>query len=47
MLTGAATIGDYVIRFLLPTLLGNAAGGTILAALLNHAPLAGELSAAE
>lgn len=47
VLTGAATPGDYALRFLLPTLLGNAAGGTILAALLNHAPLAGELSAAE
>jgi formate/nitrite transporter FocA (FNT family) len=45
--TGAATLGDYVIRFLLPTLIGNVAGGTILAALLNHAPLAGELSPAE
>jgi len=43
VLTGAATAGDYIIRFLVPTLLGNAAGGTILAALLNHAPLAGEL----
>jgi formate/nitrite transporter FocA (FNT family) len=47
VLTGAATLGDYAFRFLLPTLLGNAAGGTVLAALLNHAPLAGELSAAE
>jgi formate/nitrite transporter FocA (FNT family) len=47
VLTGAATVPDYAFRFLLPTLLGNAAGGTILAALLNHAPLAGELSAAE
>jgi formate/nitrite transporter FocA (FNT family) len=47
VLTGAATMGDYAFRFLLPTLLGNAAGGTILAALLNHAPLASELSAAE
>jgi formate/nitrite transporter FocA (FNT family) len=42
--TGHATIGEYAFRFLVPTLLGNAAGGTILAALLNHAPLAGELS---
>ena len=30
-------------RFLVPVFLGNAAGGTILAALLNHAPLVGEL----
>ena len=43
--TGHATIGDYLTRFFIPALLGNAAGGTILAALLNHAPLAGELSA--
>jgi formate/nitrite transporter FocA (FNT family) len=42
--TGAASPADYVVRFLAPTLLGNAAGGTILAALLNHAPLAAELS---
>ncbi len=38
------SVGDYVFRFLIPTLLGNVAGGTILAALLNHAPLAGELT---
>jgi formate-nitrite transporter family protein len=41
--TGHATIADYALRFLIPTFLGNAAGGTILAALLNHAPLRGEL----
>ena len=43
VLTGHATLGDYAFRFLWPTLLGNAVGGTILAALLNHAPLSGEL----
>lgn len=42
--TGHATIGDYAFRFLVPTFIGNALGGTILAALLNHAPLAGKLS---
>jgi formate-nitrite transporter family protein len=42
--TGHATIGDYLLRFLVPTFLGNAAGGTILAALLNHAPLAEKLA---
>jgi formate-nitrite transporter family protein len=42
--TGHATIGDYLLRFLIPTFLGNAAGGTILAALLNHAPLAEKLA---
>ena len=36
-------VADYAFRFLMPTLMGNATGGTILAALLNHAPLAGEL----
>jgi formate/nitrite transporter FocA (FNT family) len=45
--TGHATLGDYAFRFLIPTFLGNAAGGTILAALLNHAPLAGELKQAD
>jgi formate-nitrite transporter family protein len=44
--SGHATISDYAFRFLIPTFLGNAAGGTILAALLNHAPLAGELTGA-
>jgi formate-nitrite transporter family protein len=44
---GHATVGDYVFRFLLPVLFGNAAGGTILAALLNHAPLVGELGETE
>jgi formate/nitrite transporter FocA (FNT family) len=42
--TGQATPGDYAFRFLVPTFFGNAAGGTVLAALLNHAPLAEELS---
>jgi formate/nitrite transporter FocA (FNT family) len=40
---GHASLGDYAFRFLIPTFLGNVAGGTILAALLNHAPLVGEL----
>ncbi len=44
VLTGHATVTDYAFRFLVPTFLGNAGGGTILAALLNHAPLAGELT---
>lgn len=45
--TGHASVGDYVVRFLVPTFLGNAVGGTILAALLNHAPLRDELNGAE
>ena len=46
VVTGHASVGDYAFRFLLPTLLGNAVGGTILAALLNHAPVASELAGA-
>lgn len=42
--SGAATVGDYLGRFLIPTLLGNVFGGTVLAALLNHAPVAAELT---
>jgi formate/nitrite transporter FocA (FNT family) len=42
--SGAASAHDYLLRFLLPTLAGNAVGGTILAALLNHAPVASELA---
>ncbi len=42
VVSGQASLGDYVWRFFVPTLLGNTAGGTVLVALLNHAPLAGE-----
>lgn len=41
---GGASFGDYCLRFLLPTLIGNSVGGTILAALLNHAPIADRLN---
>lgn len=40
---GQASVGDYLFRFLVPTLIGNVFGGTALAALLNHAPIANEL----
>ena len=43
MFAGRASVGAYLLRFYLPTLLGNVLGGTILAALLNHAPIATEL----
>lgn len=42
--SGHASIGDYLWRFLAPTLLGNVIGGTALAALLNHAPIASQLN---
>jgi formate/nitrite transporter FocA (FNT family) len=44
---GAASIQDYLWRFLVPTLIGNTIGGVTLVALLNHAPLAQELQSGE
>lgn len=44
---GHASVADYLGRFLLPTLIGNTVGGTLLAALLNHAPVADKLRGAE
>jgi formate/nitrite transporter FocA (FNT family) len=41
--TGHATVGAYVTQFLVPVLVGNTIGGTALAALLNHAPVASDL----
>jgi formate/nitrite transporter FocA (FNT family) len=41
---GDASIRTYFTGFLFPTLLANTLGGVALAALLNHAPLAEELS---
>ena len=43
VITGHAAISDYVLRFLLPTLIGNTIGGVALVGFLNHAPLAPEL----
>jgi formate/nitrite transporter FocA (FNT family) len=41
--SGRASVGAYFTSFLLPTLLGNVFGGTALAAVFNHAQVAGEL----
>lgn len=35
--TGVASVGDFLGRFMLPTLLGNIVGGVSLVAVLNHA----------
>ena len=40
VLTGGAPFGDYLLRFLLPTLIGNTIGGVSLVALVNHAAIA-------
>ena len=45
--SGSASVADYLGRFFAPTLLGNTAGGVILVALLNHAPVASEIFAKE
>jgi len=34
---GAATVGDYLMRFALPTLAGNIVGGSLIFALISHA----------
>jgi len=41
---GHASFVDYLTRFLAPTLIGNTIGGTILAAVLNHAQIRNELT---
>ncbi len=41
--TGEASASDYIVGFLVPTLVGNTIGGVSLVALLNHAPIAQEL----
>ena len=45
--SGHASILAYFVNFLLPTLLGNSIGGVAMVALLNHVPLAMELSVSE
>ncbi len=41
--SGDASLHDYLLKFFIPTLLGNTTGGTILVGLLNHAPVASEI----
>jgi formate-nitrite transporter family protein len=43
VISGHANLTDYLLNFLLPTLIGNTIGGVALVAFLNHAPLAPEL----
>ncbi len=40
---GHTDVLGYFTKFLIPTVLGNTFGGVVLVALLNHAPVAGEL----
>ena len=41
--SGKASISEYLLRFALPTFLGNTLGGVSLVAVLNHAPVREEL----
>lgn len=45
VLTNRGTLTEYWLTFFLPTLLGNTIGGVCLVAMLNHAPIAAEVSA--
>ncbi len=47
VIRGEASLWDYGWRFFAPTLIGNAVGGTALAALLNHAPVAHDFAASK
>ena len=44
VINGHASVGDYLLRFALPTLMGNIIGGGSLVAILNHAPVRDEIS---
>jgi formate/nitrite transporter FocA (FNT family) len=43
VISGEASLREYLIGFFVPTMIGNTIGGVALVALLNHAPLAPEL----
>jgi formate/nitrite transporter FocA (FNT family) len=43
VLSGAASVGQYCVFFLLPTLLGNILGGVLLVTILNHGSIAPEM----
>jgi formate/nitrite transporter FocA (FNT family) len=43
VLSGAASFGNYLIGFLIPTLLGNILGGVLLVTILNHGSIRPEM----
>jgi formate/nitrite transporter FocA (FNT family) len=47
VLIARASWCQYLLNFFVPTLIGNTIGGTLLVALLNHAPVAPELENSE
>jgi formate/nitrite transporter FocA (FNT family) len=44
VMSGAASVGDYFLVFLLPTLLGNVIGGVAMVAIVNHGAIAPEIA---
>jgi formate/nitrite transporter FocA (FNT family) len=45
LLAGAASVADFLLRFLIPTLLGNIVGGVAFVAAINHAQVSPDRSA--
>jgi formate-nitrite transporter family protein len=43
VITGEASLGDYILRFFMPTLIGNVLGGVALVAVLNYGQVATEI----
>ncbi len=43
VLTGRADLAAYLMKFIIPTLIGNAIGGVSLVAMLNHAPVSADV----
>ncbi|KND62030.1 putative transport [Candidatus Burkholderia verschuerenii] len=46
VMIGAATVSDYFLVFMVPTLIGNMIGGISLVAIVNHAAIAPEIAGA-
>lgn len=44
VMIGSASVGDYFIVFLLPTLIGNVIGGVSMVAIVNHGAIAPEIA---
>ena len=47
VLTGGASAADYLLKFMIPTAIGNTIGGVALVAMLNHAPVSADAEEAE
>jgi formate/nitrite transporter FocA (FNT family) len=43
-MSGAASVSQYFLVFLVPTLIGNILGGVSLVAIVNHAAIAPEIN---